>query len=135
MGKYLSLNFSLLDFLKMFYWFSVNFRSITLIFLPLHICPLPFKSPQKGVLIENKNKRNKSHHGGCSVSRYVTHRPFFLPNQHYLQMFIAIRHWSGSMSLASNAFSILDHHLNSSWLSCCWPVLVLHVWPLCSSSS
>lgn len=44
------------------------------------------------------------------------------------ESFIATHHWSGLISLASVTPSTLDRHLDSSWLSCCYPVS----WRCCS---
>lgn len=41
----------------------------------------------------------------CSVCPLVY---FFFPQQLYLQMLIAVKHWSGSQPVASNTLSILD---------------------------
>ena len=40
----------------------------------------------------------------------------------YLQMFIAMSHWSGLRPLASATLSILDPYWDSSQISCCCPV-------------
>ena len=62
----------------------------------------------------------------------MCHRVYtLLPKQLYLQMFIAMSHWSGSRPLDSATLSILDPHQDSSWISCCCPV----PWRSCSFGS
>lgn len=49
----------------------------------------------------------------------------------YSQMFIAMKHWSGSRPLASATVSILDLYRDFCQISCCWPL----AWRSCSFAS
>lgn len=61
---------------------------------------------------KHTQKKTKSHRESCTVS----HNTYtLLPKQFYLQMFIAVSHWSGWRPLASP-------HWDSLRISCCCPV-------------
>ena len=72
--------------------------------LCIHLCPcnLPLQK-------NNKEQTNKQAClcGSCSVSQCVPQHTF-LSTHLYLQMFIAMSHWSGSRPLATATHSILD---------------------------
>ena len=67
-----------------------------------------------------QTKRKTSYSGCYTVSRYVVH--YTLLSTLYLQILISLSHWSVSRPLASVTLSILDPHLDSSWISCCCPM-------------
>jgi hypothetical protein len=72
----------------------------------------------------------KSHYGSWGVLWYVTQYTL-LPKELFMQMFVAMRHWSSLRSLASAILSILDPYWDSSQISCCCPVS----WRSCSLGS
>ena len=92
---------------------------------PMHLpvtpyLPFTFANKQTSYLKE------KSHCGSCCVSYSI---PFVYT--FYLQMSIAMSHWSGLRPLASAILSILDPHWVSSQILCCCSVS----WRSCSLSS
>lgn len=58
-------------------------------------------------ILKIKKFLKKSCFGSYNVSWCVTQFAL-LPKQHYLQMFITMRHWSGLRPLASSTLSILE---------------------------
>jgi hypothetical protein len=54
----------------------------------------------------------------------VCHTVYLLPKQLYLQMFIAMNHWSGLRPLSSATLSILDPPKDSSPISCLLPCVI-----------
>jgi hypothetical protein len=58
----------------------------------------------------------------------MCHRAHPLPKEFYWQVLIAVSYWSVFWPLASVTLSVLDPHSDSSWISCCCPLL----WSSCS---
>lgn len=86
-------------------------------FPTLHVCPQPLQPhPQNKIKFrkgENeKKKKEKSHHGSCSVTHGS--RSKLLSMYLYFQVLIQ-SHWSGSRPLVSATPSVLGPH----WDSCC----------------
>ena len=122
----------------------MNFTSCTpipFISPSLHICPLPLQPPHGKKMTATTTKRKTKispwkpqcvtvchiahlfcHRGNHGVSQCITQYTLS-PRQLFLQMFIAMNHWSGSRPLVS-------------WISCCCPrhrdpaALDLQDWPL-----
>jgi hypothetical protein len=90
----------------------ISWTPIKLNSLFLFICPLALAS----------TKWQTSNCGSCSAWYYVLPVTLLSTGLH-LQMFIEISHWSSLRPLASTTLSILESHLEASWISYCCFVL------------
>jgi hypothetical protein len=127
-----------------FYWFFVNFMSCTPIpFISSFLCTSPYNHPSKRK--EGRIKTNilvvRAAVWGLQCVM-VCHTLYnFLSKHLYLQIFIAMCHWSGLRPLASAILSILDPHGDplNLLLSCVMEILQLWICRtgpfMCSSSS
>lgn len=81
---------------------------------PVHL-PIPPNLPLALAISPPKRKKNLIMEVAVcyAVSQYT-----LLPKQLYLEMFIAVSHWTGLRALASATLTILDPYQNFSWILC-----------------
>ena len=116
------------------YYIICFFKNLLLILCEFHIMQ-SHSSPHPSISvfhIASPPKENKQKHTTKSIPHsqitllscklWCVTQYILLPKQLYLQMFIALSHWSGSRALASAIVSILDPH----WTSVSYPASLCH---------
>ena len=83
----------------------------------LYSCNLPLKT----------NKQTKQQQNHVAWKLQYAPQCTLLPKNLYLQMFVALSHWSSSKPLASATLSVLDSQWDFSWISCCWTSYVMEL--------
>lgn len=114
----LSYLLSIGPFFKTFYWFLCEFHIIY---------PHPSISPSALATFPQKRMKVFFCFGfflnlTVETVTAVCHIACSLSTHLYLEIFIAVSHWSGSRALASTTLSIPDPHRDSSWIRGSWQV-------------
>ena len=89
------------------------------LYLPFTLATAPKeKQKENKIKIKTIKKRRKKIAVEAVVCHGVSHSIPYCSKQVYLQMFIAMSHWSGLRPLASAILSILDLYEKSSKIRC-----------------